>query len=236
VSAPGRGLLLDFGGVIMVSPFEMIDGLLARHGLPSEAVTCRGPFGPRGDPEWAALTAGSITEREYWSNLARRIGDLFSEDWTPLELTAALYAGSDDEFIRSDAARLVDDAREAGLPTGILTNDLELFHGRAWMDRVSILKAVDMMLDASVTGVMKPDPAAYVAAARALATPIDELVFIDDREPNVDGAEAAGAIAVALDITNPEPAFTRARELLGLAGTDHMPTPAIVSETRGELC
>lgn len=42
------------------------------------------------------------------------------------------------------------------------------------------------------TGVRKPDPQAYARAMRALSRPAHELLFIDDRQVNVDAARAVG--------------------------------------------
>jgi HAD superfamily hydrolase (TIGR01509 family) len=42
------------------------------------------------------------------------------------------------------------------------------------------------------TGVRKPDPQAYARAMRALARPAHELLFVDDRQVNVDAARSVG--------------------------------------------
>nr|WP_231135285.1 HAD-IA family hydrolase [Motilibacter deserti] len=42
----------------------------------------------------------------------------------------------------------------------------------------------------------KPDPAAYVAALDALGAAAEEVVFVDDRAENVEGARAVGITAI----------------------------------------
>jgi HAD superfamily hydrolase (TIGR01509 family) len=49
------------------------------------------------------------------------------------------------------------------------------------------------------TGVRKPDPEAYLGAARALDLPARACLFIDDRQSNVDAARAVGMDAVRFD-------------------------------------
>jgi putative hydrolase of the HAD superfamily len=49
------------------------------------------------------------------------------------------------------------------------------------------------------TGVRKPDPEAYVGAARALAVPVDRCLFVDDRESNVRAAREAGMDAIRFE-------------------------------------
>jgi putative hydrolase of the HAD superfamily len=213
---PVRGLLLDFGGVVLTSPFELLDRLERRIGVPTGTIRRRGPFDPASDPLWRDLVSGALSQREYWAGLAREIGELAGERWTPREFTAALYAGPEEEFIRPQATALVHDARRAGLATGILTNELELFHGREWMEGVSMLSAVDVLIDASVTGILKPNPASYQLALERLGLQPRQVIFVDDQHLNVAGAVDAGLIGIHLDLTAPGSAFAQARHLLGL--------------------
>ena len=210
------GLLLDFGGVVLESPFRLLDAWERRLDLPPRAVRRRGPFDPAGDPHWRALQQGTITEPQYWAGLAADAGRAVNEEWTPVEFLAALTDGPVESFIRPEATAIVADARQAGIVTGILSNELELLHGRAWMDGVSILSAVDVLIDGSHTGMLKPDPASYRVAVEQMREDPSQVVFIDDQPRNVDGARDAGLIALHLDVTNPTRAFDEARDVLGL--------------------
>jgi len=49
------------------------------------------------------------------------------------------------------------------------------------------------------TGVRKPDPEAYLGAARALGVSPSECLFVDDREPNVRAARELGMPALRFD-------------------------------------
>ncbi len=49
------------------------------------------------------------------------------------------------------------------------------------------------------TGVRKPDPEAYLGAARALELPAQACLFIDDRQSNVDAARAVGMDALRFE-------------------------------------
>jgi len=210
------GLLLDFGGVVLESPFRLLDAWEQRLDLPARAVRRRGPFDPSGDPEWQAMQQGTITEPQYWAGLAADAGRAVDEEWTPVEFLAALTNGPEEDFIRPEAAAIVADARQAKIVTGILSNELELLHGRAWMDEVSILSAVDLLIDGSRTGILKPDPASYQMAVDQMRADPPEVVFIDDQPRNVDGARDVGLIALHLDVRNPTRAFNEARDILGL--------------------
>ena len=108
------------------------------------------------------------------------------------------------------------DARAAGLRIGVLTNETELMQGRAWIERVDVFRSVDALVDASVTGIMKPDPAAYELALDALGLPPDRVLFVDDQPKNVAGAEAAGIPAIHFDPTDVPGSITAIRRRLDL--------------------
>jgi putative hydrolase of the HAD superfamily len=78
------------------------------------------------------------------------------------------------------------------------------------------LKLFDVIVDASLTGVMKPDPRAFRGGAEALGLPPEQVVFLDDMPWNVEGARQAGMTAVRVPWDGPGPAIDTARNLLDL--------------------
>ena len=71
-------------------------------------------------------------------------------------------------------------------------------------------------MDASRTGVMKPDPRAFGQGAEALGLPAEHIVYLDDMPWNVEAARHAGMTAVQVPQDDPAPAIETARDLLGL--------------------
>lgn len=214
----GSGLLLDFGGVIHRSLFELMPDFAAREGLPQAAVDVRGPFGTAADAAWTQVQEGEISEREYWASRAHEIGALLGESWQTTDLVRRISALPPEQLMRPEAASLLAEARADGMPTVILTNDLAAFHGPEWVAGLDVLSTVDAVVDGSVNGILKPDPAAYGLAVEKLGVPRDRTVFLDDLPTNVEGARAVGLIALHVDIADPGPAFDRARACLGLPG------------------
>jgi putative hydrolase of the HAD superfamily len=84
------------------------------------------------------------------------------------------------------------------------------------VERQEHLKLFDVIVDASLTGVLKPDPRAFASGAEALGLPAEQIVFLDDMPWNVEGARQAGLKAVRVPWDDPRPAIDTARELLGL--------------------
>jgi len=192
-----KGLLLDFGGVISVTLFERHAISEARLGLAPGSLTWRGPFDPTGDRLWADMIAGTISECDYW---ARRT------------------AGDDpNAHVRPEAVATVRRAKVAGLRVGVLSNELELFHGREETEALEILRVMDSLVDATHTRILKPNPRAYALGCEALGVTPENVVFVDDQMRNVEGARRTGLDAVWFDITRPGASFAEAERRLGLA-------------------
>lgn len=118
---------------------------------------------------------------------------------------------------RPEASALARDARAAGVPVGALTNDLAALGGSAARTVVPFLAELDVLVDGSDYGVLKPDPRAYLLAAQELGRPAAQTVYLDDLPWNVTGAEAVGMVAFEVDLTKPSAAFDAARDALKLS-------------------
>jgi putative hydrolase of the HAD superfamily len=212
-----RALLLDVGGVVIRTPFELLELTERRRGLEPGALGPRGPFALAADPEFGEVLAGRLTERAYWARRAERAAPLLGSPPDTRSFMQVLFDVPEDQLVRPEVRDLLDDARAAGVPVGLLTNDLHDFHGRAWVDRMPVFGATDATVDGSLTGVLKPDRRAYELALDALGIPAAEVVFLDDQPVNVRGAVAVGLQVVPVDVTAPGAAVARARELLALA-------------------
>lgn len=210
--------MFDFGGPVLLTPFELRHVGERALDLPAGTFAWTGPFDPSHDEDWRTFQSGGMNEREYWARRCEDFAAITGEPATMPSLCSYLYSGTIDEITRPSALRLIDDAHGAGLPVGILTNDLHSFHDESWLARMQpVIGRFDQMVEGRRDGVMKPDPRAYLLMAERLGVSPQECVFIDDQPGNLRGAEEVGMITVHLDPVDPEPAFAEARRLLGLA-------------------
>ena len=211
-----RAVLLDFGGVCLVNPVELHRAIETRLSLPAGTFTWQGPVDPSTDAQWRSMIAGELSEREYWH---RRAADVGTAAGRALSLRAYMdiaYAGPEEEIIRPGARALIEAAKARGLSTGVLTNDLKAFHGAEFVARIRFLSAVDVLVDASETGILKPDPEAYRRALDALGLSAPEVLFVDDQPRNVAGARALGIPTVHFDVARPRESWRAVRaELFG---------------------
>ena len=188
-----KTLLLDFGSVISVSVFERHRETEQTLGLPLGTLTWLGPIDTSTDILWQSMQRDDISERDYWAVRAREIGAAIDElDWSVRTMLTRTRQTDPNAVVRPAMMKLVRSARASGILVGILSNELELFYGPEFLSGMSILKDMAVVVDATHTGILKPDPRAYQMAIDALNTRADEVLFVDDQFRNIAGAVKAG--------------------------------------------
>jgi putative hydrolase of the HAD superfamily len=186
-------VLLDMGGVVIPTLFEST----AVPGFPA---------GPTGyDAEYRAVEQGREQERDYWARLARRRPDLD---------IGALWR--DCSYVRAEVVALL--GRLAGRVRVVaFTNDMAHWFGPDWPIRFPAVTRFDAVLEAAKLGVLKPDPAAFRAAADALGEDPRRCLFVDDLAANLEGARAVGMVTAPFAVTDPAASIDRILDLVGLS-------------------
>lgn len=189
-------VLLDMGGVVIPTLFE-------------SAAVPGFPAGPTGtDAEYRAVERGTEQERDYWARLVRRRPELD---------VGALWR--DCSYVRTEVHALL--ARLAGRVRVVaFTNDMAHWFGDDWPSRFPAVTRFDAVLEASKLGVLKPDPAAFTAAAAALGEDPRRCLFVDDLAANLDGARAVGMAATLFDVTAPGASVARVLDAVGLPAAE----------------
>ena len=213
----GRALVLDFGGVVSRTLFETHALSEQALGLAPGTLTWRGPFDPASDPLWQDMQADRISERDYWMARTREVGRLVGEDWDRMETFVQRARGADvAAVIRPEAVAAIARAKAAGCRLAILSNELDLFYGADFRQRLPLLAQFDVVIDATYTRILKPDPRAYALCTEALGLPAEACVFVDDQLRNVEGGRRAGMQVVHFDVAQPEACYAQALQLLQL--------------------
>lgn len=135
---------------------------------------------------------GALTGEAYWRSVAAACGRALSEAELR-ELDAAdtvLWTQPNAEMIA-----WVAQLQRAGMKTGILSNlgdamELGVRSRCPWLSEFTHLTFSHRLR------IAKPELAIYRHAAEGLQTPVEEVLFVDDREDNIAAARAAGMQAV----------------------------------------
>lgn len=212
-----KALILDFGGVVTRTLFETHDITERALGLTPGTLTWRGPFDPATDPLWVSMQKREITERDYWMQRTREVGGLLGEDWADMKTFVQRARGADAELvIRPEARDAILRAKAAGLWLAILSNELDLFYGVEFRKRFPLIELFDVIVDATYTKILKPDPRAYEQVLAELGLERANCVFVDDQKKNIEGAAAVALPYVHFDVTHPAESYAQALKMLGL--------------------
>lgn len=220
MSKTAKALVLDFGGVVTKTMFETHDLTERALGLSPGTLTWRGPFDPESDPLWRSMQAGEISERDYWLKRTVETGKLIGQRWQKMEqFLKAARSNNIMAVIRPSALNAIARVKRAGLKLAVLSNELDLFYGADFRDKLPFLSDFDLIVDATYTNILKPDPRAFGFITDGLGLPANFCVFVDDQMKNIRGAQEVGMQTVHFDVRDPAAGFTRALALLGLEDT-----------------
>src|SRR5262245_5477788 len=177
-----RGVIFDYGGVFVMSPYQGIAEFEAGMGYPEGSVAKVLLAGYRDggvQTDRHRVGTGELGLVEFLAGVERAsAGQLGGRDFD-----AAAYH----EFLMSAPLRshweVVHRARElraAGYRVGLLTNTVREW-GDAWRSTIPMDLFHDV-IDSSEVGLRKPDVAIYALACTRLGVDADACIFLDDQE------------------------------------------------------
>ena len=180
---PIKAVLFDYGMVLSGPPLpEAWERMKTITGL-DEAGFHAGYWAYR-----HAYDRGTHTGEEYWRLAAAHSGVTIDQSQV-----AALIAADNDLWTQPNPP-MIEWARKlqrGGVRTGILSNLGDAMHAGV-INRFDWFENFHHCTFSHTLKLAKPEVAIYLHAAKGLQTEPSEILFIDDREINTDGAEQAG--------------------------------------------
>ena len=178
---PVRGVIFDYGGVILDMRWDIARDLAADHGLTDRALV-ETLYGPNSD--WHEIERGR-GDRERWLAASHaRLEELAAKTLPPLH-----RHWSERQHLIDSTLGLIRRLKPSHR-VGLLSNaDLSL---RDRLTEFGIIDLFDAVVVSADVGMAKPEPEIYELAAERLVLPPSECVFVDDLERNLDVAKTVG--------------------------------------------
>jgi putative hydrolase of the HAD superfamily len=202
-AVPITAALFDFGGVILSSPFDAFRRYEADHDLPDGFI--RSVNATDADTNaWARLERNEIDLEGFAAAFEAESSALGHR--VPGHDVLALLAGE----VRPE---MVEAVRRCGerLKTAMLTNNVTTMDGNPAV--ADIVALFDTVVESSVVGVRKPEPAFYELACERLAIDPAEAVFLDDLGVNLKPARAMGMTTIK--VVDPATAIAELEAVVG---------------------
>jgi putative hydrolase of the HAD superfamily len=192
-----KAVLFDFGGVFTDSPFDAFNAYATKIGASDDQVTdiVFGGYAVDSDHPWHRVERGEITlekARNDILSLGREQG-LEVDIWDVFMAMAENGGG-----LREELVDYVGTIREAGLATGIITNNVAEFREH-WRGMLPVDELFDFVVDSSEVGMRKPNPAIFRKALEIGGLAPEHVIFLDDFEGNIIAADALNMRSILVD-------------------------------------
>jgi putative hydrolase of the HAD superfamily len=187
VSPTIRAVMLDYGEVLCFLPTPDDIARMARIFRIDP-----GAFFPIYLHSRGPYDRGDLLPKEYWHAFASQAGVTLGEDVIEKlrQWDVEMWSRTNDSMIR-----WLESLRSAGVKTAILSNmpsDM-VTHVRR---NFPWLKHFDHQIFSADVRQIKPEPAIYERSLKVLEVPASEVLFVDDRDANLEQARAAGMRAI----------------------------------------
>jgi putative hydrolase of the HAD superfamily len=200
---PVRTVIFDFGGVLTLPPeprhWDELAGVIGgTDGAPAVEALAAGYQAHRD-----GFDRGSLSASSYWTAILAELGA--AAEGSVLERLFELDTAAWTR-IRTEVVHWAADLRAAGFATGILSNmPAEVL--RRIEEQMDWIDGFRPQVYSCRLGLIKPEREIYQALLVELAAPPAQVLFLDDREENVEAARMQGLQAEV---------FTSLHELLPL--------------------
>jgi len=187
-----KAVVFDYGGVLTTPMGDSITAWLETDGIRPESFTSalKEWLGRNAEPGTPIhrLETGELSIEQFDALLAARLTTYSGTPVDPAGVLRRLFAGMGTD---EDMYLLIAELRAAGLKVALLSNSWGNTYPRG-----RLAELMDAIVISGEVGLRKPDPAIYRLVLERLDVAPQEAVFVDDAEPNLEGARAVGLVTV----------------------------------------
>jgi putative hydrolase of the HAD superfamily len=182
ISIPGKVVVFDYGEVISVTPTESDRAALAELAGGDKQV-----FWPAYWRHRDALDQGTMSIREYWRGIERELG----EHWGDATLHRLWLADFRSWLtLDHDTLDVLVDLQAGGTRLALLSNAGRDFG--SYFRHGMLGELFEEVFVSGELGIVKPGPEIFEHVMAELGVTADQMIFIDNKQENVRGAESLG--------------------------------------------
>lgn len=208
-----QAVIWDFGGVITSSPFEAFNRYEVAKGLPENFIRSINSTNPD-DNAWALFERSEIDAAQFDTAFLQE-AEARGHSVRGADVLA-LLAGD----VRPEMVAVLDRLKADGYRIACITNNVKTGSGAGMARNVEkaeeiqqVLARFEHVIESSVVGVRKPDPAIYLMACDKLGVEPRDCIFLDDLGINLKPARALGMATIK--VAAAAPAIEELASLLG---------------------
>jgi putative hydrolase of the HAD superfamily len=198
-------VLFDFGGVVLSSPLEAFDAYEREQGLPAGVIRRINTTEPDTNA-WAKLERGEV-DADGFADAFRAEAAAHGVSIDPYAVLGLLVG--EPRPVMVEAIRRL---RDAGLPLGLLTNNIAPMPRDGEFGEV--LAQFDSIVESSLEGIRKPEPEIYRRALERLGVQPEVCAYLDDLGANLKPARALGMHTIKVE--DPTVALEELSEVTGI--------------------
>ena len=198
---PVRGVLFDWGGVLMRPSPDFVPRVMEEFGTTRDVVLSvfLGPSAAENQVGGQPFAVSDLVQRME-EVLAEPLGSRAGEAAVRL---CELYSDPKLQTLNDEMVGLLEELQAAAIPVALLSNGPSEVRG-VWEALLGDSLPTVTWLSGE-RGVGKPEASAFRGVAAELGTGVEECVLIDDSPTHVGGALAVGAQGLLYDSENIQP-------------------------------
>ena len=158
--------------------------------------------------QWAASEGwwhlrNEADEEVFWHGYGQELAGRFGVP--PEDISPMLEHWPYQRYMKAvpEAREVLSALKARGLKLGVLSNTMPSIG--VSLEAVELHDLIDVALASCTLGVHKPEPQAFTLAADLMGLAPSELLFVDDKQENVDAARSTGMQAVMIDLKGKHP-------------------------------
>ncbi|MGN6556533.1 MAG: HAD family hydrolase [Solirubrobacterales bacterium] len=205
-----RAIVSDFGGVLTTPLLNAFAAFQDDVGISPESLglAMREGLGEGEELPLFRLERGEISEDEFLDRLGDGLESILGHRPHLHHFRRTFFEALDPN---EPMIELMRELKASGLKMAMLTNNVREWEP-LWRSMLPVDEIFEEIVDSAFVGCRKPEPRIYELTLERIGMPAEACLFIDDLQPNIEGAQAAGMRTV--HFRDNEQAIAEIRRLL----------------------